>query len=398
LQDVAKALGVEAILTGTVTERGENLSISVELVHVSDKTHMWGEHYERKMSDVLAIQREITSEIVEKLKPKVSGDEQRAAKHYTESNEAYQLYLKGRFYWNKRTAEALKKALEYFNQAIEKDPGFALAYAGLADCYVVPGNLAVEKPKAKAAAMRALELDETLAEAHVSLGRVLAVYDWDWTSAEKEYKRAIELNPRYGTAHQWYGGYLAAMGRSDEAIAERKLAQELEPLSLTINFELGLAFYHARAYDQAIEQFQKTLELDRNYPAPNSFIPAAYEQKGMYSEAIAEFKRSIPLNWASESTLSKAGLGHVYGVTGRKSEARAVLNELKQASEKEYLPATSIALVYAGLGEKDQAFVWLENAYEQRAFQLQWLKIEPRWDSLRSDRRFQDLVRRIGLP
>jgi TolB-like protein/DNA-binding winged helix-turn-helix (wHTH) protein/Flp pilus assembly protein TadD len=401
LQDVAKALGVEAILTGKVTQRGENLSISVELVHASDKTQMWGEHYDRKMSDVLAIQREITSEIVEKLKLKVSGEDQRAAKHYTESNEAYQLYLLGRFYWNKRTAEALQKSIEYFNRAIDKDPHFALAYAGLADSYVVPANRLPPReamPKAKAAAIRALELDETLAEAHVSLGRVLAAYDWDWDGAEKEYKRAIELNPRYATAHQWYGGYLSVVGRTDEATAERKRALELEPLSLIIGFELGLSFYFARDYDQAIEQFQKTLELDRNFPQPNNFLAAAYEQKGMYSEAMAEFKKSIPLTEASESTPSKAGLGHLYGVIGRKSEAHVVLNELKQIAEKEYLPATNIALIYTGLGEKDQAFVWLEKAYEQRAFQLQWIKLEPRWDRLHSDPRFQDLVRRIGLP
>ncbi|HAF13003.1 MAG TPA: hypothetical protein DCK99_04730, partial [Blastocatellia bacterium] len=231
LKEVANALGVEAILTGRVTQRGENLSISVELVHASDKTQMWGEQYDRKMSDLLAIQREIAREIVEKLKVKVSGEEKGPAKHYTESNEAYQLYLKGRFYWNKRTPEALKKSIEYFNQAIEKDPGFALAYAGLADSYVVPANRLPPReamPKAKAAAMRALELDETLAEAHVSLGRVLAAYDWEWTSAEREYKRAIELNPRYATAHQWYGGYFDAMGRHNEAIAERKRAQELD--------------------------------------------------------------------------------------------------------------------------------------------------------------------------
>jgi TolB-like protein/DNA-binding winged helix-turn-helix (wHTH) protein/Flp pilus assembly protein TadD len=401
LKEVAKALDVEAILTGRVTQRGDNLSISVELVNASDKTQMWGEQYDRKMSDLLAIQREIAHEIVEKLKLKVSGEEKGPAKRYTESNEAYQLYLKGRFYWNKRTAEALKKSVEYFNQAIDKDPRFALAYAGLADCYVVPANRLPPReamPKAKAAAIRALELDETLAEAHASLGRVLAAYDWDWTSAEKEYKRAIELNPRYAVAHQWYGGYLAVMGRSDEAIAERKRAVELEPLSPIINFELGLAFYYARDYDLAIEQFQKTLELDQNFPAAHNFLPAAYEQKGMYSEAIAEFKKAIPLTGKSEWTLSKAGLGHVYAVTGKKSEARTVLDELKQASEQEYVPANSIALIYAGLGEKDQAFAWLDKAYEQRAFQLQWIKLDPRWDSLRSDPRFQDLMRRLGLP
>ena len=401
LQEVAKALGVDAILTGKVTQRGENLSISVELVHASDKTQMWGEHYDRKMSDFLAVQREITSEIIEKLKLRVSGEEQRSVKHYTESNEAYQLYLKGRFYWNKRTAEALQKSIESFNQAIDQDPRFALAYVGLADSYVVPGNRLSPReamPKAKAAAMRALELDETLAEAHVSLARVLAAYDWDWTGAEREYKRAIDLNPRYATAHQWYGGYLSVMGRSDEAIAERKRALELEPLSLVINFELGLAYYYARDYDQAIQQFQKTLELDQNFPPAHNLLPAAYEQKAMYSEAIAGFKKSIPLTSAGESTLSRAGLGHVYAVTGRKSDARIVLGELKQTSGKEYLPATSVALIYAGLGEKDQAFAWLDKAYEQRAFQLQWIKIEPRWDSLRSDPRFEDLLHRIGLP
>src|SRR6266542_4145522 len=400
LKEVAKALGVEAILTGRVTQRGENLSISVELVDARDKTQMWGEQYDRKMSDLLAIQREIASEIVEKLKLKVSGAEKGLAKHYTESNEAYQLYLKGRFYWDKRTAEALKKSIEYFNQAIEKDPRFALAYAGLADCYVVPAiRLAPREamPKAKAAAMRALELDETLAEAHASLARVLAAYDWDWTNAEKEYKRAIELNPRYAVAHQWYGGYLAVMGRSNEALAERKLALELEPLSLIVNFELGLAFYFDRDYDQAIEQFQKTLELDQNFPPALNFLPAAYEQKGMYSEAIAEFKKAIALPAGNEWTLSKGGLGHLYAVTGKKSEARTLLDELKQLSAKEYVPATSVALIYAGLGEKDQAFAWLDTGYEQRAFQLPWIKLDPRFDSLRSDSRFEDLMRRIGF-
>ena len=401
LQKVANALGVEAILTGRVTQRGENLSITVELMNTSDQTQMWGEQYDRKMSDLLATQREIAREIVEKLKLKVSGEEKGPAKHSTESNEAYQLYLKGRFFWNKRTAEALKKSIEYFNQAIDKDPRFALAYAGLADSYVVPANRQPPleaMPKAKAAATRALELDETLAEAHASLGRVLATYDWDWLGAEKEYKRAIELNPRYATAHQWYGGYLAVMGRSDEAIAERKRAVELEPLSPIINFELGLAFYYARDYDHAIEQFQKMLELDQNFPAAHNFLPAAYEQKGMYNEALAEFKKAIPLTRGSEWTLSKAGLGYLYAVTGKKSEARTVLNELKQASKQEYVSGASIAFIYAGLGEKDQAFAWLNKGFEQRSFQMQWVNLDPRWDSLRSDPRFQDLMRRMGFP
>src|SRR6185503_4008406 len=383
-QEVAKALGVEAILTGRVTKRGDSLLISAELMDARDQTQMWGEQYDRKMSDLLAIQREIAREVMERLKLKGSGDENGPAKHYTENNEAYQLYLKGRFHWNKRTAEALKKSIEYFNQAIDKDPRFALAYAGLADCYVVPANQLPPQeamPKAKAAATRALELDETLAEAHASLGRVLAAYEWDWLGAEKEYKRAIELNPRYATAHQWYGGYLSVMGRSNEAIAERKLALELEPLSLIINFELGLAFYYDRDYDQAIEQLQKTIELDQNFPTAHNFLPAALEQKGMYGESIAEFKKAIPLMKGSETTLSKAGLGHVYAVIGSKSDAAILLDELKQTFDTEYLPASSIAMIYAGLDEKDQAFTWLNKAYEQRAFQLQWINLDARWDN-----------------
>jgi tetratricopeptide (TPR) repeat protein len=353
------------------------------------------------MSDLLATQREIAQEIVEKLRLQVSGEAKVLAKHYTENNEAYQLYLKGRFYWNKRTGEALNKSIEYFNQAIEKDPGFALAYAGLADCYVVPANRLPPReamPKGKAAALRALELDETLAEAHTALGRALAVYDWNWPAAEKEYKRAIELNPRYAILHQWYGGYFEAMGRHNEAIAERKLSQELDPLSPIVNFEYGLAFYYAREYDQALDQFRKTLELDENFPPAHQFVPAAYEQKRMYDEAIVGFKEAIPLLGGSEWSLTRGGLGHVYAVLGRKSEALALVDELKQLSTKGYVPATSVALVYAGLGEKDEAFVWLEKGYEQHAFQLQWLPVEPRWDNLRSDPRFADLLRRIGLP
>jgi TolB-like protein len=397
---VGQELGVNAVLSGRIVQRGDSLTISAELVDVRYNRLLWGEQYDRKMSDLLATQREIAQEIVEKLKLKVSGEEKGLAKHYTESNEAYQLYLKGRYYWNKRTGEALKKSIEYFNQAIEKDPGFALAYAGLADSYVVPANRLPPReamPKAKAAAMRALELDEMLAEAHTSLARVLAAFDWDRTGAEKEYKRAIALNPRYAIAHEWYGGWFEAMGRKDEAIAERKRALELDPLSLIINFELGLAFYYSRDYDRAIEQFQKTLELDQHFPPVQQFLPACYEQKLMYDKAIAGFKNATPPKGGSEWSFYLAGLGHVYAVSGKKSEALAVLDELKKLSAQEYVPGPSIALIYAGLGEKDQAFTWLEKGYEERSFQMQWLKVEPRWDNLRSDPRFTDLVRRVGL-
>jgi serine/threonine-protein kinase len=396
---VGQELGVNAVLSGRIIQRGDNLTISAELVDVRDNKLLWGEQYDRKMSDLLATQREISREIVEKLKLKVSGEEKGLAKNYTENNEAYELYLKGRFYWNKRTAEALKKSIEYFNQAIEKDPGFALAYAGLADCYDIPANRLPPReamPRAKAATMRALELDEKLAEAHTSLARVLAAYEWDWTSAEKEYKRAIELNPHYAIAHQWYGGWFEAMGRHNEANDERKRALELDPLSSIVNFEWGVAFFYARDYDRAIEQFQKTLELDQNFPPAKYFLAQTYMQKGMYDKAIAGFKEAIPL--MSNDVTGTASLGHVYALSGKKSDARTVIEELKQLSGHQYVPATSIALVYAGLGEKDQAFAWLEKGYEEHAFQMQWLKVDPRWDNLRSDPRFADLVRRVGLP
>ena len=398
---IGKELGVSAVLSGRIVRRGDSLKISAELVDVRNNTLLWGEQYDRKMSDLLQTQREIAQEIVEKLKTKVSGGETGLAKRYTENNEAYQLYLKGRFYWNKRTGEALEKAADYFKQAIEKDPGFALAYAGLADCYVVPGNPlppSEKMPKAKEAALRALQLDDRLAQAHTSLARVLATYDWDWPGAEKEYKRAIELDPRYAIAHQWYSGCLEALGRNTEMMAERKIAQELDPLSLTTNFALGLSLYYGRHYDQAIEQFQKTLELEPNFPPVLIFLPAAYEQQGKFDQAIAEFQKGRDLQEGGERYLTLGGLGHAYALSGKKTEALAVLNELKQKSQQKYVPADSIALVCVGLGDKDQAFAWLEEAYKQHAFQIQFLRLEPRWDSLRSDPRFGALVRRMGLP
>jgi serine/threonine-protein kinase len=398
---VANELGVRAVLTGRIMQRGDSLTIGVELVDARDNKQLWGEQYQRKLSDLLSVQREMATEITSKLRLKLSGAEQeRVTKHYTETPEAYQLYLKGRFYWNKRTGEGIKKAIEYFNQAIDKDPGYALAYVGLSDCYVVPANPQppIEKmPKARAAATRALELDESLGEAHSALARVLVVYDWDWAGGEREFKRALELNPHFAGAHQWYGGYLEMLGRREESLAERRQAFELDPLSVSINFELGIAYYYARDYDRAIQQFQKTLELDPNFPLVHWALPAAYEQKGMYDQAIVGFKKGVVLRGGTEWSFSMSGLGHVYGVSGKKAEALAVLDQLKQTSRQEYVPADSIALVYAGLGEKDQAFTWLEKAYDEHAFKMAWLKVDPQWDSLRSDPRFADLVRRVGL-
>jgi tetratricopeptide (TPR) repeat protein len=252
-------------------------------------------------------------------------------------------------------------------------------------------------PQAKAAARKALEIDDTLAEAHTTLARVLTVYDWDWSGAEKEFHRAIELNPRYPLAHTWYGGYLQVMGRSDESLAQMKQARELDPLSPLSNFLLARGFYYAREYDQAIEQFQEALKLDPSFQPALGFLPGAYEQKGMHEEALTGFQKAITLTKGEVRILSMSGLGHFYAVSGRKGEARTVLNQLKQLAQEEYVSADSIARIYAGLGEKDQAFAWLEKACDEHSYSIAWLKVEPAWDSLRSDPRFAELLRRMGL-
>jgi tetratricopeptide (TPR) repeat protein len=386
-----------------VQQRGDRLVVNVALTDVRDGSEIWGDEYDRKLDDILALQDKIAKNITAHLRLRLTGEEERRlAKRDTENSEAYQLYAKGRFFWDKRTPEGISKAISHFKQATEIDPTYALAYAGLADCYVVPANRLPPKekmPKAKAAALKALDLDDTLAEAHTTLARVLTVYDWNWSGAKQEFQRAIELNPRYAVAHQWYGGYWEAIGQHDESIAERKRALQLEPLSLIVSAELALAYYSAGQYGQAIKQVKKALEMDPSFPPAQSFLAAAYEQKGMYPEAITGFKNAIAVNkgggWASP--LAMAGLGHVYAVSGNKSEAWKLLDELKQMSEKEYTPAPDIALIYAGLGEKDQALEWLEKAYEERSFNMTFLKVEPRWESLRSDPRFADLLRRMGL-
>jgi tetratricopeptide (TPR) repeat protein len=400
-QKIGRDLNVRAVLTGRVLQRGETLTISMELMDVSDGSQLWGRQYNRKLVDTLAVQEDIAREVTDKLRLRLaSAEEKRLAAHATENAEAYQLYLKGRYYWNKRTPEAIQKAIESFHQAIEKDPGYALAYAGLADCYHVPANPLFPKERmllAKAAATKALQLDDTLVEAHTTLARVLFAYDWDWLAAEKEFKRALELNPRYAPAHQWYGGYLSSTGRFLEADAEKKRALELEPLSLVINFEMGLAFYFSRSYDQAIDQFQKTLELDANFPPPYAFLAAAYEQKGMFKEAITASQKAVTVTQGPARALAMAGLAHIYAMSGRKAEAHKVLAELQSLSEHSYVPATDTALIYAGLGEKDKSFAQLDKAYEEHSFTLSNLKVEPRFDPLHSDPRFADLLRRIGL-
>jgi eukaryotic-like serine/threonine-protein kinase len=398
---VGQELGVNAVLSGRIVQRGDQLTISAELVDVRNNRLLWGEQYDRKMSDLLATQREIAREIVEKLKLKVSGEEKGLAKHYTESNEAYQLYLKGRFYWNKRNADALKKSVEYFNQAIEKDPNFALAYAGLADAYVVFPTYSAASPresypKAKAAAKKAMEIDETLAEAHASLAWVLFLFDWNFAESDREFQRAIQLNPNYPTAHHWYGdANLRATGRFDEAIAEIRRAQELDPLSLIINADLGTTYIYARRYDKAIEQLRKTIEMDPSFYYARWRLGTAYELKGSFHEAMTEYQNSRALN---DDPTVLALIGRAYAASGKRDEASRTLGQLKEIARQRYVPAYAFALLYAGLGEKDQAFQWLERSYQDRAFDMTYLKVDPLIDNLRSDPRFADLVRRVGIP
>jgi serine/threonine-protein kinase len=400
-KEVGEQLSVRAVLTGRVRYLGDTLMIGTELIDVANDAQLWGEHYNRKLSDIFEVQAEIAREISDKLRVRLTGKEKKQlAKRHTDNAEAYKLYLKGRFHWNKRTRESLKKGIEYFQQAIEKDSRYALAFTGLADCYnslsrfgwLSPGEA---MPKAKEAAERALQIDGNLAEAHNSRAFVAENYEWVWSIAEREYKRAIALNPNYATAHQWYGEYLATIGRFDEGLEQLKQAEHLDPLSLIINSDLGLPFFFARQYDRAIEQWRKTIELDPDFWLAHYALALVYEQKGMYGEAIAESKKA--LNLFGDSPWVLGGLGHIYAVSGQRDEAYQVLDELKERSTERYISPFDLAIIYAGLGEKDQAFEWLEKAYEERNQWMTWLKVEPRLDVLRSDPRFIDLVQRVGL-
>ena len=401
---VGNQLGVNAVLSGRIVQRGENLTISAELVDVRHNKLLWGEHYERKMSELLQTQREMAREIVEKLKLRVSSQERGLAKNYTESNEAYQLYLKGRFYWNKRTAQGMHKALGYFQQAIDIDPNFALAYTGLADTYSLLGGPEAGGdmppnemlPKAKAAALRALEIDDSLAEPHVSLAHVKVYYDRDWAAAERLYKRAIELNPNYAIAHHWYAIFLSNLGRHSEALAGIERAQNLDPLSLSINAWRGYIIALSGQPDQAIEQLKKTLEMDPNFILARYRLGSVYEQKGMYDHAIREFMQVGTL--PDGKLLGMTGLAHTYALAGKRGEAQQILDELLRLSKQVYVSSGQIAMIYVALGDKEKAFTWLDEADKLRELNVLRLKVDPRFASLRSDPRFDDLMRRIGFP
>ena len=372
-----------------------------ELVDVGDGSQLWGEHYNRKFADIFQVQEEIAQEITRKLQLRLSGDQKKKlTKRYTDNIEAYQLYLQGRYYWSKRTSEGIKSGIHYFLQAIAIDPNYALAFAGLADCYIMAGFYdhlppADAFPEAKKAALEALELDAALAEAHISLAAIRTFYEWDWFDAERDFKQGIRLNHNSVKAHHWYACSLTSQGRFEEGFGEMKLAQALEPFALIIIRDVGRHYYFLRQYDQAIERCRKTLEIDPGFFLAYFYLIPAYEQKGRFEEAIKDLQKAITLSGGSASMT--ALLGHVHGVSGQRDKALEVLKELEEKSEREYVPSYYFVLVYLGLDEKDQAFRWLERAYRERSTHLVWLKVDPIFDGLRSDPRFTELIRRIGL-
>lgn len=389
---VGEELNVRAVVTGRVRRNGDTISIQAELIDLDSVSQIWGQHYERRLSDILLVQEEISRDIFENLRLRLNVEEQKQL-------EAYRLYLKGRNAWNKRTAEGLLQGIDYFEQAIKTDPNYAAAYAGLADCYNMQVIYGVHKPKdgfpkAKAAAVKALEIDDTVAEAHSSLAFIKFRWDGDRVEAEREFRLAIQLKPTYAPAHQWYSSYLAALERFDEAIAEAKRTSELEPLSFTASSHLGWIYYLSGRNDEAIEQCKKILKLEPNSFPARRYLGLAYEGKGMYPQAIEEFQKGVKI---SGSPLMLALLGHAYAASGKTAEARQVLADLHELETRRYVSPYTIAAVHTGLGDKDQAFKWLERAYEERDVWLMNLKVDPVFARLRSDKRFQDILTRSGL-
>jgi TolB-like protein/DNA-binding winged helix-turn-helix (wHTH) protein/Tfp pilus assembly protein PilF len=402
LPQIARELNVDAVVEGTVLRSGNQVRITAQLIEASTDKHLWSQSYEGELRDTLALQQRVAGAIADQIRINLTPQEQAVLKSAKAINpEAYESYLKGRYFWNKRTADGLKVALAYFNQAIEEDPKYAQAYSGLADTYALLGDwqYAVMTPKeafpkAKAAAIKALELDSALGEAHNSLAFVLDGFDWDLDSGGKEFRRAIELNPGYATAHHWYAWHLSLLGRYDEAIAEMKKAENLDPLSLIINADLAELLVLAHSYDESIRQSRKTIEMDPNFALAHNQLAQAYLQEHRYEEAVAELQKAVQLSGDSPTCI--ANLARAYVASGKRSEALQLLGDLKKRSNPGYSNATEIAMIYASLGDTDQAMNWLERGYDERF--NPGVLLRPGFDPLRTDSRFQNLVHRIGLP
>jgi len=400
-QRVAAELSVQAILNGRVVQRGDDLTLYLSLVDAHNGNQLWGEQYNRKLADLVALQNEIARDVSQKLRARLSGaDEQKLAKNYTSNVEAYQLYLKGRYHALKLTPPETQTGISYFQQAIAIDPSYALAYVGLADAYrslPIAGEMPSTEflPKAKAAAQKAIEIDDTLAEAHAELGFIIFWYDWNWNAAENQFKRALELNPNSADTHQSYAHLLSSTGRHAEALTEIKHSREIDPLNVRTNALEGQYLTHAGRTDEALAVLQKTFELEPNFWLAHLFASSAYIEKGMFAEAVAEARKARELSGVSTHPL--AFLSYALAKLGKQAEARAVLEDLLKLSKERYVSPYNIALVYNGLDERDKTLAWLEKGYEQRDPKMTFLKVEPKWNNLRDDPRFQVLLRRVGL-
>ena len=402
LPEIARELNVDAVVEGTVLRSGDQVRITAQLIDASSDKHLWSQSYEGELKDTLALQNGVARAIAEQIRINLNPQEQAALKSVKVVNpEAYVSYLKGRYFWNKRTADGLKAALAYFNQAIEEDPKYAQAYSGLADTYALLGDwqygVMTPKealPKAKAAAVKALELDSTLGEAHNSLAFCLDGFDWDLDAGEKEFRRAIELNPGYASAHHWYAWHLSLLGRYDEGIAEMKKAENLDPLSLIINADLAELLVLAHSYDESIRQSRKTIEMDTNFAAAHNQLGQAFLQEHRNDDAVAELQKAVQLSEGSPTCI--ANLARAEVASGRRGEAEKLLSELEKRSSPGYSHASEIATIYVALGNKDEAMNWLEKGYEERF--NPGVLLRPGFDALRSDARFVDMERRMGLP
>lgn len=396
-----RELGVDLILDGSIQKAAGRIRVTVRLLSVSDGSMLWSEKFDEHLTNIFAVEDSISEQVARALMLKLTTTEKKhLTTRHTENAEAYQLYLKSRYFWNKRTAEGLKKSIEYCQQAVASDPDFALAYAGLADGYNLlnyyGGTDPRESyPKAKGAVEQALILDDTLAEAHAALGRIKMCFDWDWPAAEREFRRAIDLNPNYPSAHQWYADYLFAIEHTHEALAEMALAQQLDPVSLMISADLAWAYYYAGQYDEVISQCQKVLEMDSQFIPALWFTGWAYEQQGRHELAINALLKAVDLSGRSTKMLSE--LGYAFAIAGRRDEAERALNELMRQAGERFVSPYEIALIHVGLGDMNQSFAWLERAFERRSWELIFLRIEPKLKPLTSDDRFMDLVRRIGF-
>lgn len=398
---IGRKLNVNTVLEGSIQKAGDRLRVTAQLINARDGYHLWSEQYDRVMADVFSIQDEITSAIVDALRIELLDRERSAvSKRYTQNLDAYHLYLKGRHHWNRSTTDEFWKAIDLFQEATHTDPTYALAYAGLADAYASLGDAghSAISPKeafstAKVATMKALELDEGLSEAHASLGHLM-MHEFEWSDAEREFRRAIELNPNYATAYRFFAHFFAAVGRSREAIVTLEKALDLDPMSLGTLTDLGVLHYFAREYDQAIEHYRKALEMDPGFARAHVTMGSAYAKKGMYAEAIGEIEKAIEI---SGDRMKLAALGRAYAAAGRKGEAAQVIDELKDLSKERYVTPYAFTLIYASMGEKDEAMTWLRQACDQGVSDLIYLMVDPFLDGIRDDPRFAVLLKRVGM-